>query len=109
MSASIEDKDLDGITRQVKHIVATLEGREDDGEPIDAWTYLEDVLDIEYIVNSKREYLGARVLVCFGGPNVWINTRTNQVEGYWWSDSCIMDYKDEIGLDEVLSEMWGCQ
>ena len=100
---------MSDIKSQVLAIVAVLESGEVDGESISAWDYLEDALDIEYIVNSKGEYLGARVLVCFGGPNVWINTRTNQVEGHWWSDSCTMSYRDAIGLDEVLSELWACR
>ena len=46
----------------------------DDGEYTTAFDYLQDALDIEYIVNGKGEYLGARVLVAFGGPNIWVNT-----------------------------------
>ena len=80
-----------------------------DDQPFSAFDYLQDVLDIEYIVNSKKEYLGARVLVAFGGPNIWINTRTKQVEGYWWGDSCIMSYdSDAMDLDSALSELYNC-
>jgi hypothetical protein len=47
--------------------------------------------------------------VAFGGPNIWINTRTKQVEGYWWGDKCIMSYdRDEMGLDDALSELFNC-
>jgi hypothetical protein len=107
----------DKIKDQVKHIVHTIEhgfeGFMEDNEYDeirDVYEYLQDVLDIEYIVNSKGEYLGARVLVAFGGPNIWINTRTKQVEGYWWGDSCLMSYSnDEMGLDEALSELWSCR
>jgi len=74
-----------------------------------AFDYLSDVLDIEYIVNSKKEYLGARILVAFGGPNIWINTRTKQVEGYWWGDSSILSYEnDAMDLDSALSELYNC-
>lgn len=80
-----------------------------DDEPYSAFDYLSDVLDIEYTVSSKKEYLGARVLVAFGGPNIWINTRTKQVEGYWWGDSCIMSYEnDAMDLDSALSELYNC-
>ena len=85
------------------------EGRdiESEGE-FSAFDYLQDALDIEYIVNSKKEYLGARVLVAFGGPNIWINTRTKTVEGYWWSDSATASFQDNIGLDEALEELFSC-
>lgn len=79
-----------------------------DGEPMSAYDYLQDALDIEYIVSSKKEYLGARVLVAFGGPNIWINTRTKTVEGYWWGDKAFADFDDGMGLDEALEELYNC-
>jgi hypothetical protein len=81
----------------------------DDGEYMTAFDYLEGALDIEYIVNSKGEYLGARVLVAFGGPNIWINTRTGVVEGSWWADRADASFTDNIGLDDALSELWACR
>ena len=119
---------MSDIKQQVAQIVSTLENPEcnycpecavivmDDladcpdcgAETIEmsGYEYLTDVLDIEYIVNAAKEYLGARVLVCFGGPTVWINTRTNTVEGNWWGDSYTESYTDSIGLDETLQEIW---
>jgi hypothetical protein len=82
--------------------------RNDDGDEFSAFDYLQDALDIEYIVNSKREYLGARVLVAFGGPNIWVNTRTNTVEGHWWGDSASATFVDNLGLDEALNELYNC-
>jgi len=81
-----------------------------DGEQMSAFDYLQDALDIEYVVNSKGEYLGARVLVAFGGPNIWVNTRTKTVEGAWWSEAFNMRYhQDNIGLDDALEELWNCR
>ena len=80
-----------------------------DGEAMSAFDYLQDALDIEYIVNGKGEYLGARVLVAFGGPNIWVNTRTGVVEGAWWSDRAEANFVDNIGLDDALSELWNCR
>ena len=79
-----------------------------DNEPIDAFDYLQDALDIEYIVNSKREYLGARVLVAFGGPNIWIDTRRGIVEGFWWGDYAKATFKDNIDLNDALETLWQC-
>jgi hypothetical protein len=74
----------------------------------DVYDYLKDALDIEYIVSSKKEYLGARVLIAFGGPNIWINTRTKTVEGYWWADSAHARFVDNLGLDDALAEIYAC-
>ena len=81
----------------------------EEGEPVHGFDYLEDVLDIQYIVTSEKQYIGARVLVAFGGPNIWINTQTKTIEGYWWDESAFASYyNDEIGLDEALEELWNC-
>lgn len=86
------------------------EGREIDSEgEFSAFDYLQDALDIEYIVNGKGEYLGARVLVAFGGPNIWINTRTKTVDGAWWGDSATASFSDGLGLDDALKELWNCR
>lgn len=109
------DKTKEMLRNHVGEIVTKIEqgftdeDKNYDDEPMTAFDYLLDALDIEYIVSSKKEYLGARVLVAFGGPNIWINTRTKQVEGYWWGDSFIMPYhEDSIGLDEALEELYNC-
>jgi len=106
---------MQDIKESVQHIINQIQNGLDDaelnvdGEPVSAFDYLQDALDIEYIVNSNRVYLGARVLVAFGGPNIWINTRTKQVEGYWWQDRCIMSYdQDNIGLDDALETIYNC-
>lgn len=77
---------------------------ENEGE-FSAFDYLEGALDIEYIVNNRGEYLGARVLVAFGGPNIWVNTRTHTVEGHWCGDSAYASFTDSIGLDDALREL----
>ena len=107
------DTTKDTLKNHVLSIINTLENGCDelnsDGEEFGAYDYLQDALDIEYIVNGKKEYLGARVLVAFGGPNIWINTRTKQVEAHWWGDSCTMGYSgDAMGIDEALEELWNC-
>jgi len=105
---------MSNVRDNVLHIIQTIEqgmdSYEEEGQPMSGFEYLSDALDIEYVVNSKGEYLGARVLVAFGGPNIWINTRTKQVEGYWWGDSCILGYgNDEMDIDGALEELWNCR
>jgi len=74
-----------------------------------AYAYLNDALDIEYVIGSDRQFLGARVLVCFGGPNVWVDTRHNRVDGHWWADSYNEAFVDNIGLNDAIQELWECQ
>ena len=77
--------------------------------PISGFDYLNDALDIEYTIGSDGSYRGARVLVTFGGPNIWVDTLHNRVEGHWWSESASVGFVDNIGLDDALRELWGCR
>ena len=53
---------------QCKHIADDITKGEED-----AHTWCEGVLDIEWITNNDHTYKAARLLVTFGGPNVWVN------------------------------------
>ena len=118
MTPSQAEKENDnGLRRMVENIARQLsEGfdQEDaaeyaeNGEEFTAWDYAKDVLDINWILNNDRTYKGARLLVAFGGPNIWIDTVNEQVEGYWWGDKCIVSYNDSVGLDDVMQELFDC-
>jgi hypothetical protein len=96
----------------VLEIVKQLENPEliewQDEENQTAFDYLNDALDIQYIVDGAKNYLGAKILVTFGGPNIWIDTQHNTVDGYWWGDNSSFSYKDELGLDNACRELFEC-
>ena len=103
------------LRNHVQHIADTLtnpsESYEDEHGDIkgDAFDYLSDALDFEWILASdKKTLLGARILVAFGGPNIWINTRTKTVEGHWWGESATVSYEDNIGLEDALETIFHC-
>lgn len=78
-------------------------------ELMSGFDYLEDVLDIEWKLNSDRSFKGARLLVAFGGPNIYIDTAKNTVEGYWWNESYTDSYvEDAMDLHGTLEEMFAC-
>ena len=67
----------------------------------------EHCLDIQYIVDKDKKYLGSRILITFGGPNIWINTQKREVEGYWWSEKATAQYyHDSDELDELAQEYY---
>lgn len=70
--------------------------------------YLQDVLDIKYIVNSDGTYDSALVCIAFGGPTAWINTRTHSLEVSWWSAPEYRELPREfiVQLDDALAELW---
>ena len=83
------------------------EGQPEDFQP-HAWDYIEDILDIQYVISGDCEYLGAQITVGYGGPNIYIHTRSCTVKGYWGSDQAQWGYVDNIGLDDVCEELYQC-
>ena len=72
-----------------------------------AHDWMEGTYDIRYYVRQDKSYLGAEILVAGGGPTIWVNTYTQQVEGYWGGDKVLEPFIDNIGLDDYCEEMYG--
>ena len=116
-TTQIEVTTQERLQQQVQSIADTITSGEfdsydeetgEDCKSNSGFDYLNDVLDITYHVTSSKEYKAAEVLVAFGGPNIYINTSTNTVEGYWWSDRASASFNDNLGLDEALEELYNC-
>ena len=74
----------------------------------DASKWMEGVYDIRYLVDREKRYLGAMLMVAGGGPTIWVNTWTKEIEGYWAGDKCTHHFQDNIGLDDYNEEMYNC-
>ena len=114
--------DKDSLTKRVMGVVEGLnEGfsyeTNEDGDYYDSegygtspYTWLEDALDIEVRCGLDGEYRGARVLVAFGGPTIWVDTR-GVVDGAWWFENYSALFSGDVAneLDEAISEYWQCR
>ena len=69
--------------------------------------WMEGTYDIRYIVDREKRFMAAEILVAGGGPTVWVNLYTNEVEGYWGGDRVTMAFTDNLGLNEYCEEMYG--
>ena len=88
------------LRRMCKNIAETI------STPLeDVHEWMNDVYDIEWITSNDHKYKSARLLVAGGGPNIWVNTQTCTVDGYWWGDHCKVPFEDNLGLDEYLEEI----
>jgi len=85
------------------------------GDTLNAIDYLQDALDIRYLVSgdSDETLLKVEILVAFGGPNIWVDIwsdGTGQVRGYWYSDNARASiYNDAMGIFELLQEIRECR
>ena len=68
-----------------------------------ATRFMDHVYDIRYIVDRKKRYMAAELMVAGGGPNIWVNLDTMYVEGYWGGDKVKEPFIDNLGLDDYLS------
>ena len=96
----------DGITNPV-----TSNDEQEDGSVEQhggASEWMEDVYDIRYIVDRDKRYMGAELMVAGGGPTIWVNLYTNEVEGYWGGDRVTAPFIDNLGLDDYCEEMYDC-
>lgn len=76
---------------------------------LSGFDYITDVLDVNWLLDSKREFKGARLLVAFGGPNIWIDTAKQTVEGHWWGDSFTASYaRDGMDIQGACAEWFDC-
>ena len=88
---------------QCKHIAETI------STPLeDVHEWMEGVYDIRYIVDREKRYYSAELMVAGGGPTIWVNLNSKEVEGYWGSDRVTVPFTDNLGLDEYCEEMYGC-
>ena len=81
----------------------------DEPEQMSITDYINDnsLGDIRFEVDGKMELYGGKVLLAFGGPNVWLHD--DEIRGYWGSDtetwSLCSDARD--ALMEFFQEEWG--
>lgn len=78
---------------------------EEEEEP-NGYAYIYDALDIEHAISGNGDHLGSRIAVGLGGPNIFINTRENRVEGYWGITTSYASYTDNLGIDEAAEEIY---
>lgn len=79
-------------------------------EQLSLYDWAEDILDIEYRCGSDKELRSVQIMVTCGGPNIYVDTATKQVELYWWGDraSYPISYDAAAELDAWAEEYWRC-
>ena len=84
---------------------------ERDVYPVDILEWLGDsVYDVEYTVGSKRDYRGVMLMIACGGPDIYLNTRTGDVELYWWNESARYPMSSDVVnmIDSMYEELFAC-
>jgi uncharacterized C2H2 Zn-finger protein len=93
------------ILRNCPHCAAVMDEDEHRASMCD---YFENVLDIEYRINSRGEYVGVVLAVALGGPGVYVDTREQEVKGYWGGSRAGWTFDNDIAaaIDDVFEEYY---
>lgn len=83
----------------------------DEGEPMDVAEYIGDALDFEIRTGLDGDYRSARIMVGFGGPNIFIDTKTEIVQVFWWNEYAEQSIDSDFcaQVDEYLRELYECR
>ena len=106
------EEQLRRMCKSIADSITSPEMREDNdtGEKYreTAHEWMEGTYDIRYYVDRDKRYLGCEILVAGGGPTIWVNTYTQQVEGYWGGDKVLEPFIDNLDLDDYNEELYSC-
>lgn len=82
----------------------------EEAEQLSLYDYFDDVLDLEYVVDSRKDYLSVRVFVTLGGPTAWIDTDTKSVECRWGSETGAFRLLSDVvnDIDDIFEEQYNC-
>ena len=79
--------------------------------PTDIFEWLGDgIYDVEYTIGREKEYRGVRLMIACGGPNIYINTNSGDVELYWWNESARYPMSSDVvnAIDSIYEELFYC-
>ena len=80
----------------------------DEPDSVSLYEYLEEksLGDIRFEVDIQNEFCGAKMLLAYGGPTIWL--RDDRVFGYWWSDerSVPLNENARAELWEYFRDIW---
>ena len=80
----------------------------DDGEQITLYDYFCDVLDFEYTISSRKEYVSVKIWVTLGGPSIWIDTGDSYVRLAWGhsQEEYPLSYNIRDEIDNIFEEYY---
>ena len=55
-----------------------------------------DIFNIEYRIDERRRYKNVQVMICAGGPNIYIDTRIKAVCLFWGGNTADYPLSDKI-------------
>lgn len=84
----------------------------EDCERASIYDYFEhhDIFNIRYYLDGYKDLEAVRVMIACGGPNVFINTDTEQIEVRWWTEKAdyLLSREASEEIFEYFNELFNC-
>ena len=83
----------------------------DENEIQNLYDYVTDAYQVEYTKTLSGSFVGCSVCIALGGPNVYINTSHNRLEGYWGGQVEYLffeDYQIAETIESIVEELAEC-
>lgn len=84
----------------------------DVNEPVTIYDYFADneIFDVKYIIDENFDFCGARVMITFGGPNIYIDTERKSIILRWWNESAEYSLTSSTAeaVEDYFREMYNC-
>ena len=77
-------------------------------EKEELYEYFEDPLDIEFRCDARKRFRNVAVMLAFGGPNVYVDTKDREVKCYWGGSRGFAWLPSEVcnEIEEYFEELW---
>lgn len=82
--------------------------KDDDGE--DDEFYFDDTYNTDYVFRRGYDLIGVRVMVAFGGPNIYVDSYREEVVGYWGCDEVHYPIRRDVAdrITDAFEEIAEC-
>ena len=72
------------------------------------YDYLQDMLDVTYHIGASGDYLGAEIMLVYGGPGIYLDTRRRSLDLYWGGEESHISVASEVcdEIDEIMQEYY---
>lgn len=77
----------------------------DDANTADSFV-ARNAVDFEFITYADGDYKAARIMVSDAKMDIWINTQTRTIEGYYEADVATHAFDYDPQLDEVCADIY---
>ena len=83
----------------------------DDLEQFSVYDYLDDIYDVEYTLYGDLTYKAVRLMIACGGPNIYVNTKSGDVELFWWTETARYPLSRDVinEIDAMYEEFYQCR